>query len=183
MTEPTPSGRNVRGPDGRFVRTLKGAKRDAEAAQLRSRGMSFRAIASELGYSNPGTAHAAVSRALAAVVAEPAAEVREHMVAQLDYLTEKALEVLEAQHVVVQQGRIVYQGDKPLTDNAPVLDAIQTLLKIQERRAKLLGLDAPKKVEVITLDWLDAQIAGLSAEVDQRAAAAEAPDAAGVTSP
>jgi hypothetical protein len=37
---------------------------------------------------------------------------------------------------------------EPLTDNKPVLDALNTLLKIAERRAKLLGLDAPVKKQV-----------------------------------
>ncbi len=34
-----------------------------------------------------------------------------------------------------------------LTDDGPALDAIRTLLRIAERRSKLLGLDAPVKVE------------------------------------
>lgn len=37
---------------------------------------------------------------------------------------------------------------EPLTDNKPVLDALTVLLKIAERRAKLLGLDAPVKKQV-----------------------------------
>lgn len=37
---------------------------------------------------------------------------------------------------------------EPLIDNKPVLDALTVLLKIAERRAKLLGLDAPIKKQV-----------------------------------
>lgn len=37
---------------------------------------------------------------------------------------------------------------EPLVDNKPVLDALTVLLKIAERRAKLLGLDAPVKKQI-----------------------------------
>lgn|SRR5512138_419019 len=49
---------------------------------------------------------------------------------------------------------------EPLIDNKPVLDALTVLLKIAERRAKLLGLDAPikKQVEVSTGENVDARI-------------------------
>lgn len=37
---------------------------------------------------------------------------------------------------------------EPLVDNKPVLDALTVLLKIAERRSKLLGLDAPVKKQI-----------------------------------
>jgi len=37
---------------------------------------------------------------------------------------------------------------EPLIDNKPILDALNVLLKIAERRSKLLGLDAPVKKQV-----------------------------------
>jgi uncharacterized small protein (DUF1192 family) len=65
-----------------------------------------------------------------------------------------------------------------LLDDAPVLQAIDRLLRIQERKADLVpGLKAPKRMEVVTLDWLDAQIAALTAEVDARAGELERADA------
>ncbi|GAA2395473.1 hypothetical protein GCM10010404_61300 [Nonomuraea africana] len=63
--------------------------------------------------------------------------------------------------MTVSQGRVVRLGQpfidddgnaavddgrgEPLEDDAPVLAAIDRMLKIQERRAKLLGLDIPVK--------------------------------------
>lgn len=46
---------------------------------------------------------------------------------------------------------------KALTGNK---DAVETLLKIMDRRAKLLGLDAPARarIEVVTEDLIDAEI-------------------------
>lgn len=36
--------------------------------------------------------------------------------------------------------------DEELLDSGPVLAALDRVLRIQERRAKLLGINAPKKV-------------------------------------
>lgn len=46
-----------------------------------------------------------------------------------------------------------------------------------ERKAKLLGLDAPTQVQVVTLDHLDAQIAALEAELAGRGPVGEAASA------
>jgi hypothetical protein len=83
-------------------------------------------------------------------------------------------QVLQRTHVVVSQGRVVKDDNGvPIPDDAPVLAATDRLLKIQERRAKLLGLDMPtrSKVEVLTESTVDAAIAALEAEIDQRSRA------------
>ena len=68
---------------------------------------------------------------------------------RLDRLARAAEEVLEAHHVKVAGGEIVYdEAGQPLEDTKPVLEAIDRLLKIQERRARLLGLDAPVKQQI-----------------------------------
>lgn len=144
-TEPTPS--QPRGPNGKWIYTPESAERDAEAARLRGRGLSYRAIAAELGV-DVHTAHDAVDRALRAIVQEPAEQVRKLELDRLDRLYEAAISVLEREHVTVSQGKIIYKGDAPLLDDGPVLQAIDRLLRIQERRAKLLGLDAATKTEV-----------------------------------
>jgi hypothetical protein len=167
-----------RGGDGKFVRTIEAAQRDAEAARLRERGHTYRQIAAELGYADAGEAHHAVNRAFAAIPAEGVAELRAQMLAQLDYLTREAIKVLEARHVTVSNGKVVTLHGEPVVDDAPALQAIDRLLRIQERKADLVpGLKAPKRMEVVTLDWLDAQIATLTAEVDARAGELERADA------
>jgi hypothetical protein len=87
--------------------------------------------------------------------------------AKLDALEQAAWEVLRRDHIVVQHGKVVRLNRKPMVDDAPVLQAIDRLVKIAERRSKLKGLDAPAKVEV-------------SAEVDAEIAAIAAALAAGV---
>lgn len=175
--------RRVRGTNGRFTTTIETAERDAEAAQLRARGVGYREIAERLGFEDHSGAYRAVQRALVRTVAEPAAEVRAVQVAQLDMLTQQALVVLEREHITIQQGRVVLlEGEdgvsRPVQDDGPVLAAIDRLLKIQERRAKLLGLDAPARHEVVTLDAIDAEIDRLSAELG-RTEAGEAGAVAG----
>lgn len=158
--------RGDRGPRGRFVRTADTAERDAEAARLRARGQSYQEIATELGYADHTGARKAVQRALVQIVAEPAEDVRALQLEQLDRLALAALAVLERNHVTVSHGRIIRdENEQPILDDGPVLTAIDRLLKIQERRAKLLGLDAPARHEVVSLDALDAEIERLSAEL------------------
>ncbi|WP_406384067.1 hypothetical protein OHU25_41250 [Streptomyces sp. NBC_00117] len=59
-----------------------------------------------------------------------------------------ALEVIEANHVVVSHGKVVPVLDpdlgeeKPLQDNGHKLQAIQTALQVRESYRKLQGLDA-----------------------------------------
>ena len=53
-----------------------------------------------------------------------------------------------------------------------MLDALTVLVKIEDRRAKLLGLDAPRQAvtTVITEDVVDAAIADLESELAERGA-------------
>ena len=90
-------------------------------------------------------------------------------------MAREAWDVLQRNHVVVSQGRVVELDGVPIPDDAPVLAAIDRLLKIQERRAKLLGLDAPtqSRVEVVTESAVDKAIAELEAQIAQRADTAQ----------
>jgi hypothetical protein len=132
---------------GNFLRTTATAEREARAAELRAKGMHYRDIARELGI-DVHQAHDDVRNALRAIVQEPAEELRTLELERLDRMYQAAADVLERQHVAVSHGKIVYQGEEPLIDDGPVLQAIDRLLKIQARRAALLGLDAATKTEV-----------------------------------
>lgn len=172
------------GPDGRFARTIEGAERDTEAARLKARGLSYNQIARDLGYADHAGAYKAVQRALAAVPVESVDELRAVQSAQIDDLTARAIEVLESTHYAfTQRGDLVFGPDgQPLIDDMPVLHAIDRLIRLAERRAKLMGLDAPARHEVTTLDYLDAQIRDAADEL-ARAQASQAPDAAGTAAP
>lgn len=92
--------------------------------------------------------------------------------AKLDALERAAWEVLRREHITVQHGKVVRINRKPLIDDAPVLQAIDRLLKIAERRARLRGLDAPTKVEVddarrAEIEAYAAELAAWVASVEQ----------------
>ena len=80
-------------------------------------------------------------------------ELRQLELARLDHLQREAETILRRNHVYVTQGgKVVVDIDKDghpykLTDDGPTMQAINTILRIMERRAKLLGLDSPVKVE------------------------------------
>ncbi|MDP4501043.1 hypothetical protein [Nonomuraea turcica] len=137
----------TRGGNGRYTRDPATAHRDAEACRLRARGLTYQQIADQLGTTR-SNAYEAVQRAIADIVREPAEEVRQLELMRLDEMHTAALAILEARHFVVDRGEVVEWEGAPLIDDGPKLAAIDRLLKIQARRAALLGLDAEKKVSV-----------------------------------
>ncbi|PBC71566.1 hypothetical protein BX265_6176 [Streptomyces sp. TLI_235] len=137
----------ARGGNGRWIPTLGTAKRRATAAELRSRGRTYRQIAEELGI-DVHRAYDAVQKAMADVVREPAAAAVEFELERLDEAHRRALEVLERRHITVSNGKAVEHDGKPLLDDGPVLAAIDRIVKISESRRKLLGLDQPAKQQI-----------------------------------
>ena len=133
---------------------------------MRGRGKSYQQISDELGYGHRANAQRAIKRVMAETIAEPAEEARQFQLDQLDAMTQIAFDVLEANNYVVSDGRIVRDDNgQAIVDPEMVLKALDRLLKIQERRAKLLGIDAPKRSEVVTVDWLTAEVANLEREL------------------
>jgi hypothetical protein len=98
----------------------------AKALELRMEGKTFEAIAEELGYAGKQGAYDAVKRSLDAVTREPAEELIKLDLERLDALW--GIQYLNAQ-----------AGD---------VQAMSACMKIMERRAKLLGLDAPVKSDI-----------------------------------
>jgi len=123
--------------------------RDAEAARMRSRSMTYQQIADALGVSKP-SAFAMVQRAIASVLTEPAESAVAFELQKLDAQERDILERLEKRHFVVSNGRLISIGDPPLPleDDDFALRAHALLLRVAERRARLLGLDSATKLDV-----------------------------------
>lgn len=145
------------------------AERRAKALTLRVSGLTYEQIADQLGYAGRAAAYVDIERALTQrkrdqqAAADLAAPLE---LERLDTMERAAWAVLRRQHTLVSQGRVIKDdAGRPMQDDGPTLDAIDRLLKIQVRRAKLLGLDMPAKVEVLTLDLIDAEIEKLNAEL------------------
>ncbi len=129
-------------------RRLTARERERKAMELRLAGATYAQIAQALGISQAG-AHKAVMRALKRLnekLNEQAEQVRRLELERLDRM-------LLALWPQAQKGN---HG------------AVDRILRIMERRARLLGLDAPKSVDVtsggeplqIILDWGDGNADG-----------------------
>jgi hypothetical protein len=107
--------------------------RDEEAVALRARGKSFEEIAAALGYGSKSASFDAVNRGLARRV-ELNAPDRERL-RQLELERCDALEAMTLQRMEATDNDFAYAS------------LGNVLLGCRSRRAKLLGLDAPVKVE------------------------------------
>ena len=112
------------------ARRVVATERQRQALELRKAGASYEQIKEKLGYRNKTSAYKAVTSALRKMLKEPAEEVRSLEAARLDALTVK----LWHDALAGQQG------------------AVDRILRIMDRRAKLLGLDAPDKQIVVEAD-------------------------------
>lgn len=124
------------------VRRAKAAARQLEAIQLRRDGNTFQIIAERLGYANRSAAEKAYLAGLERWGRRDVADLRDAEVDRLDsYLAAIAPQVAKGS-----------------------LLAIDRAVRISERRAKLLGLDAPTRL-TITDEALEAERERLKGEV------------------
>lgn len=122
------------------------AKRRAQAVAMRMAGLDYQTIADRLEYKTRQAAAKDVERALAANLAEVTRTAEEF----------REVERMRLERLQAAAWQAAVGGD---------LKAIETCLRIIDRRCKLLGLDAPQRHEVLTLDALDAEIQRLEKEL------------------
>jgi hypothetical protein len=96
------------------------AMKKRRALELRSAGWGFKAIADEIGWKSHSSAHDAVMKALKETLQEPADALRVLEAERLNDLYKKCMDRIDNDH----------------------LWAVDRALKVMERRASLLGLDA-----------------------------------------
>lgn len=164
-------------PHSKPLTDLARAELDAQVVELKRQDLTFAEIAQVLGISKT-SAFRGFHRALPRI-AEPAANAyRAEHLARLELAREAVMEVLTNKHVTVSNGVVVRVGGKALADDGPILAAIDRLLRIDEREAKLLGLDAPvrTRVEVVEEDVARLLVEQLEAELAQLAADTDTPD-------
>lgn len=107
---------------------LNAIERQARAVELRKSGMTFQEIADELGYAGHQGAYKAVMSALRKTLQEPTDELRALELQRLDAMLNALWPAIMAK-------------------NAYTPRTVEVALKVMDRRAALLGLDAPKQVE------------------------------------
>ena len=95
------------------------------------------------------TVHRRIQVEIDAAVTPLAVAARQTELDRLDNLAQRVLKVIEMRHFVTQYGEfgIDEESGQRLLDDAAVLRGVDRLLHIAERRAKLLGLDAPRQLD------------------------------------
>lgn len=117
--------------EGRRQRAIK-------ALQHRKEGRGYEWIANELGVS-VSTAHEDVQKALQEITREPAEEVRQLELERLDQMWLRLNAELARVITEAREG-----GMKPETVVSSVTKITDSQLRVQERRARLLGLETLK---------------------------------------
>lgn len=108
--------------------TEEDINRERQVLEYRRGGLTFDEIAQRVGYADPSGAHRAFKRALLRTLQQPADEMREVELDRLDRL------------------QAAVWGSASKGD----VKAVDSVLKIMDRRARLLGLDAPTRHQVET---------------------------------
>jgi hypothetical protein len=151
------------------------AERRAKALALKVAGVSYEQIAGQLQYADRASAYKDIERALKQRKKDQdgAADLAVSLeLERLDAMERAVWAVLRRQHVLVSGGKVVKDDSgRTMVDDAPTLAAIDRLVKIQERRARYLGLDAPQRHEV-SLDEIERQIRELATELGETEAGA-----------
>lgn len=156
-------------------RSAKTMERDHKAYDLFRRGLSYRQIGAELGFSHQAASDA-VRRAAKDNAVDPldAEEQRQAFYDRFQDYRRTAQRVLAIRHYQTSQaGKVVTGADgQPLLDTGPWMAALDRLMKADDMELRLRGLYPPTRarVEVIDdevaralVDQMEAEIAALSA--------------------
>jgi hypothetical protein len=145
----------------------KSKERDAEAARLKAQGMTLEVIAEKLNMNgDPQRAAASIKRALGEMARFASDELRIMELRSLDELEWVAWKTLQNKHVIINQGKVIRDDNgEPMDDDRFTLEVVDRILKIKERRAKLWGLDAPTRSEVLTINSIEDEISKLEKEL------------------
>jgi hypothetical protein len=132
----------------RAERQAGAARRRAQIVQARMAGTTFEEIGRQHGISDT-RAHQLYADAMRRTVKEPADQHRALELRRLDDLQLRLTEVLRREHVTISGGKVVVDADgRPYLDDGPVIAAVQALVRVQESRRRLLGLDEPARADV-----------------------------------
>jgi hypothetical protein len=158
-----------------YKRTVADQARDIRAMGFARDGLSYDQIATEMGYADRSGAFRAVQRGIRDAFREEATELVAMEAERLNALRRLFEEIAATKHVMVSMhsGKIVMDpedGETPLPDYGPRMQAGLALLRVSESWRKLKGLDAPtsKRVETIGPDTVEAEIKRLEAEMKAR---------------
>lgn len=123
-------------------------EKEAEVLRLRRLGFTFDQIGKQLNYSNASGAYKAYIKACHRIIYEEVEQVRNLEIDRLDM----------AQTAIMNK---VKNGEIP---------AVMALIRLMERRSRLLGLDMPTKAQIEVTHYesetIDSEVARLAALLD-----------------
>jgi hypothetical protein len=137
------------------------AERDEHIVELKGQGLSFQQVADQVGISKSGAilGFQRVKRRVNERADDNYATYRDDQLARIAVLREVVADIVHTRHVTISNGHVISEitgrdddgkpiyGD-PYEDDAPTLAAIDRMVKLDEREAKLLGLDAEQKLNL-----------------------------------
>ena len=152
--------------------SIEVANRRSWALRLRlDEKRTFQEIADLVGYGSRQEARVDIQRGLKQWRAdrqdEAAAYVAEDL-EELDHITQRLRQALDATGVKVSGSRVVHDSEgKAIEDFTAALAAAGRLLDVQERRSKLLGLDQPTKIDQNTKADVGIRLEQIGVDVEQ----------------
>lgn len=142
-------------------------KRDREAVRLKAMGWDVEDIAEHLsltdrrtGQPDPQRAIAAIKRGTALLHTVAADETRLQQLQHYEMMKQHIWDSINKEHVLVQQGKVVFNDGVPVEDRRFALEAFDRLNRIEESISKLLGTHAAQRFSV-EADQLGSEISQL----------------------
>jgi len=155
------------------------AERDERALRMSIAGHTYQAIADALGFRNRQAVHLVIKKGLEELTKKrnlAAEELRSKHIALLDEALAVAHDIMNKDHLAHGNGRVVTREVKlkdgsyetvTLLDDGPRLAAADRLIKISESQRKLLGIDAPAKLDQTVSGTIGYQIDASPDELEQ----------------
>lgn len=147
--------------------TLLTRLRNQEAVRLKALQWSLTDICRQLGYPNEAEAYYGVQQGMAAAARFAKDEDHHLELVGLAELELRLWKMLDENMPMVNHGQVVKIDGEAVQDLRFQLDVADRILKVKVQRAKLSGLFAPTRTEVITLDMIEAEISRLKTELGQ----------------
>lgn len=147
-------------------------KRDREAVRLKAMGWDPEDIAEKLGLTDrrtgepdPRRAVAAIQRGTALLHTVAVDEKRLEQLQHYEMMKRHIWDSIGKEHVLVQQGKVVFQDGAPVEDRRFILEAFDRLNRIEESISKLLGTNAATRFSV-EADELSVEISHLISQIN-----------------
>ncbi|KKZ68947.1 sigma factor-like helix-turn-helix DNA-binding protein [Streptomyces showdoensis] len=123
------------------------AEQQRACYELRLRHHTIREIAAITGLS-VGTVHKRITDEIETTVSPYREQYRVLERERLEGISRRLLDMMSKPHYVIEKGQVLTIQGEPVEDIAVTLACTDRFLRVQERRARLEGLDAPVKVDV-----------------------------------